>query len=248
MSDTPRQLESSWEPEARDCQRSPGVLRNPSAWDLPYPATRYVRSAVFDAEIERDRILAECDRAKAQAEEIRTKARETGLAEARAQVASLLGEVSDRVRRMQDDFEAEVLGTASALVQALLNVDDHFYDEAIASLVGAALASVRMDRTITIRTSRRAAPWIESLREDLLPSLTKAGDLSVVVDPELDDRSIRIDTEHGSRCFSLRARLRRLRASARRASEAPVRVAPDESPVFASDHSLAPACMEGDLA
>lgn len=249
MSDTPRQLESRWAADwAPDDSDSAGaattLLRNPSALELPYRPARYVRSAVFDAERERERIIAECDEVKARADEIRASAREAGLAEAKAQAAALLNEVGGRLQRMHEDFEAEVLTTASALVAALLDADDHFYDEAMASLVGAAFASVRRDRSITIRASRRAAPWIESLREDLLPSLAKADDMTVLVDPTLDDRTIRIDTEHGSSCFSLRARLRRLRASVRRGGTAA------SLPVAAGDLAVSgdDAPSEGDLA
>ena len=61
MSDTPRQLESrwaaDWTPEDSDSAGTTTTLfRNPAALELPYRPARYVRSAVFDAERERERI------------------------------------------------------------------------------------------------------------------------------------------------------------------------------------------------
>jgi flagellar biosynthesis/type III secretory pathway protein FliH len=211
------------------------IVRDAPFGEIPYRPARYVRGPIHDAEVVAQRILAQAEVERAAVHELRLQAEQAGLAAARAGVESVIAALNAERASFQDRFVSEVLAASSALVSALLNTDEHFYDEAIASLAGSALAAVRMERSITIRASPRAAPWLESLRDDLLRSLVRADEIDIVADPTLDSLSIRIDSEHGAQTFSVRTRLRRLRREARRASISGVRAVPaneaDDAPL-----------------
>ncbi len=160
-----------------------------------------------DAQTIRDRALAEAERirqeAELEAEKLKEQAYQLGHQEGReagaAELAEVIAKVAARMQAIEAQVEPQLRDLAVTIARKVLGRELEFHPEGVVDIVKQALSEkARQRREIYLRVHPDDLQMIREHKPDLLEVLSRAKEIGLREDPDVQRHGVIIETEAGT--------------------------------------------------